>query len=173
MPYGMYILPHTHTHHYFSRSVSVLIINMYNPFMHCVTSQYSNGIASYWCCVLSQSQQHNNSSTRHTVTSLQQLLNDMFHQHSSTQWSKLRIWKIYSNIYIYISNSPDKAYLIPCIHDRSVIRVRTDVCVRKMMVKLTWLVLLVCTTSSLVVQSSSTVSCAFQCPFAHTCTLLL
>ena len=94
---------------------SSLVINIQNPLMHCVASQYDVIMLNNRISVATI--------TYATASPCRVPLNDIFHQNSATQRSRLRIWKISKSV---VSNLLGKGYTIPFGQDIYVIKARTS-----------------------------------------------
>ena len=110
-------------------ALSSLVMNIHNPFMRCVTSQY----------VFRTAWRHNAAACGHNDNNIAAAssatpspspvsLNGVFHQDFSTQQRKLRIWKICKAKYIKLPGK--RAISIPCIRNVCVIKARAHGCVR-------------------------------------------
>ena len=86
-------------------SDSSLVMNIHNPFRHCITSQYMFKPRDV---IMPKNRISVATITYATALLCRVPLNGMFHQDSATQWNKLRIWKI-SNF--GMSNSLGKRHL--------------------------------------------------------------
>ena len=146
---------------------SSLAMNIHNPFMHCVMSQYVFKL----CDVIVLNNRISVATIMYAIASPCRIpLNGMFHQYSATQWSKLRIWKISNFV---VPNSLGKRNLnsvwFKYVCDKSE---KARVCARWQWKALDWCYWIALAASP-VVQSSNAVSCVSLSFRTHPCVLAI
>ena len=106
---------------------SSLVMNIHNPFMHCVTSQY---VFKPRDVIMLNNRVSLATITYATASQCHVPLNGMFPQDSAAQWNKLWMWKISNFV---LSNSLNKRHLNSVWKNINVIKARTSGCVRNEM----------------------------------------
>ena len=142
---------------------SSLPMNIHNPFLYCITSQY---VFKPRDVIMLNNRISVTTITYATGSPCRVPLNGMFHQNSLTQWNKLRIWKITSFI---VSNSLGKRHIYSVwtkyVCDKSE---NVQVCAKWQWNALDWCYWIALPASP-VVQPSNTVSCVSLSFRTHPC----
>ena len=138
-------------------AIQVFVMNIHNPFMHCVTSQCAFKLCDvvmllHAVTMVTTKQQASSATPSPSRVSL----NAISHQDSSTQWSKLRIWKVCYAKYIKLTRQESSQFhlYIICVWQKR----ERMVCAKWQGNALDWCYWIALPASP-VVQSSNTVSC--------------